>query len=42
MTIGERSGLVAQVLEGLGEGEQVIVHPDETIADGVAVESINR
>jgi HlyD family secretion protein len=32
--IGRRNGLEAQVLEGLREGEQVIVHPSEALADG--------
>jgi len=36
--VGRRHGLVAQVLEGLREGDRVIVHPDEAIADGVQVE----
>lgn len=35
---GQRSGLVAQILNGLQEGEMVITHPDEKIEDGVAVE----
>ena len=35
---GKRSGLVAQILKGLQEGETVITHPDEKIEDGVAVE----
>ena len=36
--IGERNGLEAEVLSGLEDGEQVIVHPSDKIADGVAVE----
>ena len=36
--IGRRSGLAAQVLEGLDEGAQVIVHPSDDMADGVRVE----
>ncbi len=35
--IGRRNGLSAQVLSGLGEGERVITHPDDSIADGVDV-----
>jgi HlyD family secretion protein len=31
---GQRSGLSAQVLEGLKAGEQVILHPDDKILDG--------
>ena len=36
--IGMRNSLAAQVLGGLGEGAQVIVHPSDSIADGVKVE----
>ncbi|HEX9734928.1 MAG TPA: efflux transporter periplasmic adaptor subunit, partial [Thermoanaerobaculia bacterium] len=35
--IGRRDGLAAQVLDGLAEGESVIVHPSDAIEDGVAV-----
>jgi len=35
--LGHRSVLAAQVIEGLAAGESVIVHPDETIDEGVAV-----
>lgn len=35
---GRRSGLAAQVVKGLVEGETVITHPDEKIEDGVTVE----
>lgn len=35
---GRRSGLAAQIVSGLAEGETVITHPDEKIEDGVAVE----
>lgn len=35
--IGQRNGLSAQVLSGLSEGELVIIHPDESVATGVAV-----
>lgn len=37
VNVGQRSGLAAQVLGGLAEGEAVIAHPDDTIADGVSV-----
>lgn len=37
--IGQRNGLRAQILDGLGEGEQVIVHPDDQVRDGVKVEA---
>lgn len=36
--VGQRTGLQAQVLSGVGEGELVIVHPDDKVADGVRVE----
>jgi len=35
--VGQRNGLSAQILDGLVEGEAVITHPDNTIADGVGV-----
>lgn len=37
LRLGHRGALAAQVLGGLKEGETVIVHPDETIHDGVTV-----
>jgi HlyD family secretion protein len=36
--IGRRNGLEAQIEGGLREGEQVITHPSDRIADGVAIE----
>ena len=36
--LGKRSGLIAEVLSGLQEGDMVITHPDDAIADGVQVE----
>jgi HlyD family secretion protein len=36
--IGSRNGLEAQVLGGLVPGEQVVVHPSDTLADGQRVE----
>jgi HlyD family secretion protein len=35
--IGRRDGTEAQVLQGVTEGESVIVHPPDTIADGARV-----
>ena len=35
--LGQRTGLVAQVLAGIREGERVVVHPDDRLRDGVAV-----
>lgn len=37
VTIGQRNGLEAEVLDGLDENEQVIIHPSDRIRDGVAV-----
>jgi HlyD family secretion protein len=35
--VGPRNGSEAQVLKGLSEGEIVIVHPSDTIKDGIRV-----
>lgn len=35
--IGQRTGLAAQVLSGIREGERVIVHPDDRLREGVKV-----
>lgn len=35
--VGRRSGLVTQVVGGLEQGERVIIHPGERVADGVRV-----
>jgi len=35
---GRNNGLVTQILSGLGEGDTVIVHPDDRIGDGVRVQ----
>ncbi|MCA9691152.1 MAG: HlyD family efflux transporter periplasmic adaptor subunit [Myxococcales bacterium] len=37
ITIGHRNGLSVEVLEGLGDSEQVILHPGDRVVDGVAV-----
>lgn len=37
VTLGQRSGLAAQILTGLNPGDSVILHPDETIEDGKLV-----
>lgn len=42
VTIGHRNGLTAEVLSGVSEGEEVIVHPDDTVRDGVRVRSRQR
>jgi len=35
--IGRRNGLAAQLLSGLTEGETVILHPGDTVAEGIRV-----
>ncbi len=35
--IGQRSAIEAELLSGLTEGDRVIVHPGDTVEDGVAV-----
>lgn len=38
VTLGKRNGLRAQILSGLTEGEQVILHPDESIEPGTRIQ----
>ena len=38
VTIGQRNGLQAQVLEGITAGELVINHPSEAVEDNIAIE----
>ncbi|MBM3298441.1 MAG: HlyD family efflux transporter periplasmic adaptor subunit, partial [Deltaproteobacteria bacterium] len=35
--IGHRTGLTAEIISGLDEGTMVIVHPDDTIREGIRV-----
>ena len=35
--VGQRNGLVAQILEGVNEGEAVVNHPSDDVEDGVRV-----
>jgi HlyD family secretion protein len=35
--IGRQNGLEAEVLEGLAEGDQVVIHPSDQVEDGVKV-----
>ena len=37
--IGQRNGLNAQIISGINAGEQVIVHPDDRVREGVSVEA---
>ena len=39
ITVGRRSGLEVEVLEGIDPGAMVIIHPADSIADGVEVET---
>ncbi|HEX9802572.1 MAG TPA: efflux RND transporter periplasmic adaptor subunit [Gammaproteobacteria bacterium] len=41
VTLGKRSGLHSQVLSGLVEGQEVILHPDESIEPGTRVQRRN-
>jgi HlyD family secretion protein len=40
--LGQGSGLLTEVLEGLAAGDKVIVHPDDAVDDGVRVEPFRR
>lgn len=40
ITLGERNEDFAQVMSGLQDGEQVIVHPSDVIAEGTAVKPL--
>jgi HlyD family secretion protein len=40
--VGHRSGLAAEILGGLKDGELVILHPDETIENGKPVSVTKR
>ena len=42
VTIGRENGLEAEVLEGLKDGEKVILHPPDTLEDGVKVDEQKR
>jgi HlyD family secretion protein len=35
--LGRRSGFEAQIVDGLREGERVVVHPSDRVADGVLI-----
>ncbi len=35
--IGQHNGLEAEVLDGLREGDHVVLHPGDKVKDGVAV-----
>jgi HlyD family secretion protein len=35
--VGRQNGLEAEILEGLSEGDQVVLHPSDQIKDGVKI-----
>ena len=35
--VGRQNGLEAEILEGLAEGDQVVLHPSDQIEDGVKI-----
>ena len=37
--VGARNTLEAQLLDGVREGERVVVHPSDTVGDGVRLET---
>ena len=39
VSVGQQTGLSAQILEGLSEGDTVIIHPGDAIDDGKEVEA---
>lgn len=39
LSIGRNNGVFAQVLDGLGEGDRVILHPPDPVRDGLKVRS---
>ena len=41
MKVGRQNGLEAEILEGLSEGDEVVLHPSDQIEDGVKVHQRN-
>jgi HlyD family secretion protein len=39
VTLGHRSGLVAEISQGLKAGERIVVHPSDKITEGVVIEA---
>jgi len=37
VTIGHRNNRVAEVLSGLSEGDQVVLHPSDRVSDGARI-----
>ncbi len=42
VTIGHSNSLEAEVLEGLAEGERVILHPSDRVRDGVRIVALSE
>ena len=38
VNVGKRNGLIAQIIEGVSEGETVIIHPSDAVEDGIRIE----
>lgn len=38
VTIGQRNGLIAQILSGLVENEKIVNHPSDSVEDGVSID----
>jgi hypothetical protein len=38
--VGDGSGTVVEVLDGLAPSEEVLVHPGDKVADGVRVRAV--
>jgi HlyD family secretion protein len=41
VTIGRQNGIEAEVIEGLSEGDEIVLHPSDQIEDGVKVKQRN-
>jgi HlyD family secretion protein len=42
VTVGQRNGLIAQIIDGLEQGEAVINHPSEAIEDGTRIKPLKH
>ena len=36
--VGQRNGLEAEILSGVGAGERVVIHPGDALRDGARIE----
>jgi HlyD family secretion protein len=39
VTLGHRTGLQAEIVDGLSAGERIVLHPSDKIAEGVRIEA---